>query len=352
MGALDGVLVLDLTRLLPGAAATQALAEAGAEVVKIEQPGAGDHARTLSPEVFVRTNAGKKSAALDLKHPLGRRALIDLAARADVVVESFRPGVMLRLGLDYERLSADHPRLIVASITGYGQSGEFAGLAGHDINYIAIAGLLSLNTGAGGAPVIPGFQIADIAGGATQAVNRILLALLDRQRTGRGAHLDISMTGGLGPLLTLPLAVHAASGAGPRPSDGMLTGRYACYNVYAAREGHVAVGALETKFWIELCRRLGLDDLAAAQYDDSRQQEAKERLQAIFLQKRAAEWFAELRGSDCCLTPVRGLAEAAAADRPPQSPPPGLGRHTDEMLRRAGYGEERIGQLRRSGAAA
>ncbi len=351
MGALDGILVLDLTRLLPGAAATQALAEAGAEVVKIEQPGQGDHARTLSPEVFARTNADKKSAAIDLKHPLGRQAMIDLSAHADIVVESFRPGVMQRLGLDYERLSADHPRLIVASITGYGQGGELAGLAGHDINYISIAGLLSLNAGAGGAPVIPGFQIADIAGGAMNAVNRILLALLERQRTGRGAHLDISMTGGLAPLLTLPLAVQSAAGAAPRPSEGMLTGRYACYNVYATRDGYVAVGALEAKFWIELCRRLGLDDLAAAQYDDRRQPEAKARLQAIFVQKGAEEWFAELRGSDCCLTPVRGLAEAAA-DRPPQAPPPPLGRHTDEVLHRAGYDEERIRHLRRSGAAA
>lgn len=351
MQPLDGILVLDFTRLLPGAAATQALADAGAEVVKIEQPGEGDHARTLSPEVFAHTNAGKKSVALNLKHPLGRRAALDLSARAAVIVESFRPGVMARLGLDYGTLAAENPAVILASITGYGQSGEFAGYPGHDLNYMALSGALSLIADKDGAPVIPGFQIADLAGGAMQAVNRILLALIEARRTGRGAHLDISMTAGLRPLLVLPLAVEAASSA-PAPSAGMLTGRYACYHVYRARNGTwVAVGALEAKFWHQLCACLGLEDLAAVQFDDSRQAEAKARLQAIFQEKEAEHWFAELGPAGCCVTPVRGLT--AGGDFPvPQAPPPALGQDTAEVLKRAGYTDGQIERMLACGAAA
>ncbi|MGH9672219.1 MAG: CaiB/BaiF CoA transferase family protein, partial [Bryobacteraceae bacterium] len=200
---LDGIVILDLTRLLPGAVATQRLAAQGAEVIKIEEPGAGDYARRMPPlidgvgAVFLRTNAGKKSVALNLKDPRGREALLRLAAIADVLVEGFRPGVMDRLGLGCETLHTRYPHLIYASLTGYGSDGPRSAWAGHDVNYLATAGVLDLIGPAGGPPVIPGVQIADIAGGSLQLIIGILLALLDRQRTGHGCRVDVSMTDGL-----------------------------------------------------------------------------------------------------------------------------------------------------------
>jgi crotonobetainyl-CoA:carnitine CoA-transferase CaiB-like acyl-CoA transferase len=327
-GPLAGLVVLDLTRLLPGAVATQILADAGAEVIKVEQPGTGDYARTLSPEVFATTNRGKKSVTLDLKQTGGREALLGLARTADVLVESFRPGVMRRLGLGYEVLAEINPRLVYASITGYGQSGEYSGLAGHDLNYLALGGVLGLNL-----PVIPGVQIADIAGGALQAALRISMALAGRERSGCGTYLDISMLAGVHALLEIPLAVYRRTGEDPRPSGEMLSGRYACYNVYETGDGRwLAVGALEPKFWAELCTRLGCEDLIGGQFDDAGQAGAKVRLTEVFAQKPAEEWFAVLRQSDCCVTPVRTISEVARELQTPAGRPPGLGEHNVEIL--------------------
>ncbi len=350
MAALDGILVLDLTRLLPGAAATQALLREGAEVVKIERPGEGDYARTLSPEVFKRTNAGKKSVALDLKREGGRRALIRLTHGADVLIESFRPGAMERLGLGYEALAAENGGLIYASLSGYGQTGEDAGLAGHDINYLAMGGLLGLNAGEGNRPVIPGVQIADLAGGAMRAVSKIALALFERTRTGRGAWLDVAMTEGVRELLEIPVAEWLERGH----SKEMLSGRYACYNVYAAKDGRwLAVGALEAKFWRELCVRVGCPELADAQYDDARQADVKALLAKVFSMRDAEAWFEELRGFDCCVTPVRTVAEVAGEMWPGEGGRvPGIGEHTEETLRAAGYSDGELAELRAEGEIA
>ncbi len=318
-------MVLDLTRLLPGAAATAMLAANGAEVIKIEQPGEGDYARTLDPEVFEATNGGKKSVALNLKDPHGRESLLRLAVRADVLIEGFRPGTMARLGLAYDDLRAVNARLIYASLTGYGQVGPYSALAGHDINYLALGGVLSLNL-----PVIPGVQIADLAGGAMQAANAILLALLERATTGRGQYLDISMLAGVQSLLTIPLAGYRRTGREPSPGQGLLGGGYACYNLYqAADERWLAVGALEAKFWAELCRRLGCEDLAGRQFDED-QSLLKQRLAAIFRTRSATEWFETLRHYDCCVTPVLSVSEAAAhiTNRGSRAPAPTLGEHT------------------------
>lgn len=325
MKALDGIRVLDLTRLLPGAVATQQLVDWGAEVIKIEPPGAGDYARTMNPPLFARTNSGKKSVVLDLKTASGVESLRQLARTADVLVEGNRPGVMEKLGVGYEALAGMNNRLIYVSITGYGQTGPYARLAGHDINYIALGGMLALNL-----PVIPGVQIADLVGGSMQAVTGILLALQERSRTGKGKFVDVSMLAGVLSLLHIPLAQYGATGHDPKPGSGHLNGAYACYNVYEAADGRwLAVGALEPKFWQALCRKLGCEDVLEQQFLP----QTKERIAAIFKTKTADQWFEALRDSDSCVTPVRGIAEIAA-ELPPfaGSPPPGLGQHTAEIL--------------------
>ena len=348
MSDLDGLVVLDLTRLLPGAVATQYLADRGSEVIKIEQPGSGDYARSMSPPVFKRTNAGKKSIALDLKHPRGREILFSLARTSDILIEGNRPGVMERLGAGYSDLRAVNERLIYVSLTGYGQTGPYAPLAGHDVNYMALAGALSLNL-----PVIPGVQIADLVGGSMQAVTEILLALVARHRTGKGRHVDVSMYSGVTSLLTVPLAAWRDTGREPAAGQETLSGRFACYSLYQARDRRwLAVGALEPKFWAELCRRLGCDELIPRQFEEP-QDEIKARISALFRTKPAREWFEQLRGSDCCVTLVRNVSEVAAelSDRA-GPPPPALGQHTVEVLSRAGMASAEIDDLKRQGVIA
>lgn len=329
--ALGGLIVVDLTRLLPGAVATQYLADNGAEVIKIEQPVQGDYARSMNPTVFERTNSGKKSVVLDLKDQAGRTAFLRLVRNADVLIEGFRPGVMARLGLSYEDVVISNERLIYVSLSGYGQTGPYAGLAGHDINYIALGGLLSLNL-----PVIPGVLIADLVGGAMQSIIGILMALHERAKTGRGKHVDVSMLSGVQSLLTLPLASFAETGYNPVPGHERLSGRYACYNIYECRDGRwVAVGALEPKFWATLCQRLECPDLISLQFNDERQDEVKTALSRIFATRGAEEWFTILRHYDCCVTPVRNINEVAGEMRLREfAPAPVLGEHTGEILNR------------------
>ena len=357
MRPLDGLVVLDLTRLLPGAAATMQLANFGAEVVKIEEPGRGDYGRWIPPyldgegAVFHMVNRGKKSVALDLKSDSGREAFLKLVRTADVVVEGFRPGTMQRLGLSYETLRAANERLIYVSITGYGQEGPWAAMAGHDINYLALGGALDLNGACGGPPVVPGIQIADLAGGAMQAVTGVLLALAARAKTGRGQAVDVSMVDGVACLLPMALGFHAATGQLPVRGDSVLAGRYACYRVYEAADGRwLAVGALEPKFWQALCRALECEQFIAEQFAESpRREQVVAELARIFRTRTAEEWFERLRPADACVTPVRNVAEVAAqcglrrgdsvvapklSDTPGRlgGPPPRLGEHTREVL--------------------
>lgn len=348
MSALAGTLVLDLTRLLPGAVATKQLVDWGAEVIKIEQPGEGDYARRMAPAVFARTNAGKKSIAIDLKKPRGRDILLSLARHADVLVEGNRPGVMARLGLGYEDLRVVSERLIYASLTGYGQTGPYSQLAGHDLNYISLGGIMGLNL-----PVIPGVQIADLVGGSIQTVTEILLALVERNRTGKGQHVDISMYAGVTALLTVPLAMWHETGEEPEPGSLRLNGHYACYNVYKCSDGRwVAVGALEPKFWAELCRRLGRDDLIARQYEEP-QDSLKAEVAAIFRTRSAFDWFEDLRHSDCCVTPVLKISEVARQlAEPAGPPPPQLGEHTRAVLSGCGLSATEIADLSAQGVIA
>jgi crotonobetainyl-CoA:carnitine CoA-transferase CaiB-like acyl-CoA transferase len=350
MKPLTGITVLDLTRLLPGGVATHRLVEWGAEVIKIEQPGTGDYARTMAPAVFARTNSGKKSIAIDLKQPRGRELLLSMTERADVLVEGNRPGVMTRLGLSYPEVCARNPRLIYVSLTGYGQDGPYAELAGHDINYLALGGVLGLNL-----PVIPGIQIADLVGGSMQAELGILLALQERHHTGKGQHVDVSMYAGVVSLLTVPLAIHAETGKEVRTGGERLSGAYACYEIYQCSDGRwVAVGALEPKFWAELCKRLGCEELVPLQYTEGEQQAAvKAKLAGIFQTKPASQWFEDLRNSDCCLTLVRTIGEVAA-DLPAHTgpPPPRLGEHSRAILEGWGYSAADLDDLRHTGVIA
>ena len=270
---LDGIRVLDLSRLLPGPYASHMLASFGAEVIKIERPGEGDYMRDFLPKVqglnatFLTINRGKKSIAIDLKHEEGKKAFIALAKKSDVVLDGFRPGVMERLGVGYPQLSEVHPKLIYAALTGYGQSGPHALDAGHDLNYVATSGMLDLLGENDGMPAIPGVQLADVAGGALPTVIGILLALHHRSKTKKGQMVDISIFDALLGLMPGQIANYTATKRRPKRGYERLFGRYACYNIYPVRNGrYLSVAALEPKFWRTLCEVIEREDLIDDQY--------------------------------------------------------------------------------------
>ncbi|MGE5335705.1 MAG: CaiB/BaiF CoA transferase family protein [Nitrososphaerota archaeon] len=318
---LAGVRVLDLTRLLPGGYASQMLADLGADVLKIEEPGLGDYARTMPPfarsvgQAFLAVNREKRSAAINLKHPRGHEALLRLVDGADVLLESFRPGVLARLGLDYDTLHARNPRLVVCSISGYGQDGPYNQRAGHDLNYIGYAGLLAHLARPGEPPILPGAQFADIAGGSLMAVAGILAALVGRAANGEGRYVDVSMTDGALALLPL-LATRVLNGTPePSPGEAELTGALPGYNIYETSDGrYLTVGALEPKFFEHLCQRLGRPDLIARQFprDSAERDAVVAELAAIFRTKTRDEWLVELADADACVGPVNTIAEALA----------------------------------------
>jgi alpha-methylacyl-CoA racemase len=313
---LAGVRVLDLSTLLPGPLATLILAEAGAEVVKIERPG-GDELRGFPPPWgedgvgFALLNRGKRSLTLDLKSELGRARFRELVATSDVLVEQFRPGVMDRLGLGHGALRSVRPNLIYCAITGYGQTGPNRGRAGHDLNYLAESGLLALAMGPPGAWTVPPALIADIAGGAYPAVMSILLALRRRETTGQGAFLDISMTDNLFPLMFRALGSGFATGVWPGNGTDLLTGGSPRYRLYATRDGAaLAVAALEERFWQRFAAAIGLEP---AWRDDARDPAGTARRIAELVAARdAAELDAALATADCCCSIVRSLEDALA----------------------------------------
>jgi crotonobetainyl-CoA:carnitine CoA-transferase CaiB-like acyl-CoA transferase len=315
--------VLDLSRLLPGPFLTMVLADLGADVVKIEDPHAGDYLRLMPPLKpggcggsmsgrYLAINRNKRSAILDLKKPPGREALLHMCERADVVVESFRPGVLDRLGVGPAALRARNPGLIVCSVSGYGQDGAYRERAGHDLNYVALAGVLAMGGMAGGAPLLPGVQIADLAGGALWGLVALLAALFARQRGAGGAHLDVSMTEGALALLAAELG---SWDCGERPTRGreMLNGGLACYAVYrTADERYLAVGALEPKFWLAFNRAIGRRaDAGELVAPGEVQQRIRAEVQAILATRTRDEWMSVLAGVDCCCEPVVELEELA-----------------------------------------
>lgn len=306
-GALSGVTVLDLSRLLPGPFCSMILADHGARVIAIE-----DRKQYAADGLFLpNVCRNKQHMALDLKSEAGKAIFFRLAARVDVVLEGFRPGVVERLGVDYERVREVKPDIIYCSVTGYGQTGPFRDRVGHDINYLGYSGVLDMIGEADRPPSIPGPQIADMAGGGMNAAIGILLALFSREKTGQGQYVDISMTDGMVGLLPVAMYWKALTGETPRRGDNMLSHRYACYNTYETADGrHLAVGAVESKFWKAICGRLGLEKYAGFQYDDSRRKEIVAAFRDTFRRKTMAQWEAELADLDLCISGIRTADEA------------------------------------------
>ncbi len=382
---LAGVRVLDLTRLLPGPMCTLYLADLGADVIKIEDTGAGDYARTLSPggrrpprgmtAWFRAINRNKRSLALDLKASEGHAAFMTLARDADVVVEGFRPGAVRNLGIDYSHVSGVNSRIVYCSVSGYGQDGPRALAAGHDVNYLGYAGVLNATGEHGGRPALANLQIADLLGGAASAAIAILGALYGAQRHGVGRYVDGAMADAV---LAHPVFARGAredAGREAPRGDDLLTGGVPCYGVYETADGGwLAVGALEAKFWAALCNALGRPDLVALQFargDEGTR--AREALASILATQTRAQWCARLAGVDCCVTPVLNTAEALGDSQfaargmvvrrpdgsrqyaPPftLTPPafrvardaPRQGEHSRDVLREAGYADAAIDAL-------
>ena len=314
---LGGLRVLDFSNLLPGPFATLILAEAGAEVIKIERPEGGDELRAATPRWgdtslnFALLNSGKRSIAIDLKSPAERERLLPLLREADVLVEQFRPGVMERLGLGYESLREINPRLVYCSLTGYGQDGPLAQVAGHDLTYMAETGILSLAKGADGAPTVPPVLVADIGAGAMPTVINILLALRHRDASGEGCRLDISMTDNLFAFPYSAVARGTTFGQWPKPGRERLTGGSPRYQIYRTSDGrHVAAAPLEQRFWVVFCECIGLD---ACWRDDSRDPEGTRIAVAEIIAGRDSDhWRSVFAGNDACAVIVSTMQEAVA----------------------------------------
>lgn len=392
---LDGVRVLDLSRLLPGPFASLMLGDFGADVIKVEDLGLGDYARGYPPYVegaeesakaagFIALNRNKRSIRIDLKTAEGREVLLRLADDADVLLETFRPGVLDRLGVGYEALRARNPRLVYCAISGYGQTGPFKDRAGHDLNYLSLSGVAALNGVRDGTPVNGGVQVADVGGGALMGVIGILTALRHAERTGEGQAVDVSMTDGA---LAWTALESAAALAGERPTRGrtLLTGQHVCYRPYPCADGYISVAGLEPKFWLAFCRGVDREDLVPHQFDPPESPACAE-VEAITRGRTRAEWAAFNAEHDACIEPIWELHEAletdlvreremvVSIDQPGASAPvrtlgvpiklsatpgdarrrpaPSLGEHTEEVLRHLGYDDDRIAAMIAAGGAA
>ncbi len=382
---LEGIRVLDLTWLLPY---TTILADFGAEVIKVEEPTRGDYSRWMPPLIksqgayFLSVHRNKKSITLNLKTEKGKEIFYKLAEKSDVVIESFRPGVTKRLGVDYETIKKINPKIVYCSVSGYGQDGPYKDLPGHDINYIAIGGILGLTGQYGGPPIIPGIQIADLAGGCMLATISILIALIAREKTGEGQYIDVSMTDGAVSLLTHTSALYFAEGKPPERGGTNLTGYFPCYNVYEAKDGkYISIGCLEERFWRNLCKAIGKEEFAEHQWDTNKREEIFSALKKIFKTKTRDEWFKELSKADVCVGPVYSLDEvfqdpqithrkmAVEIEHPTigkikilgiptkfsetpgkiRTPAPGFGEHTEEILKMLGYSQKEIEEFKKSG---
>jgi alpha-methylacyl-CoA racemase len=393
---LHGLRVLDLSRLLPGGYCSLILADFGADVIKVEDTGMGDYIRWAPPYYegadqtarsakFLALNRGKRSIRIDLKHERGKQVLLRLARDTDVLLESFRPGVLDRLGVGYERLKQENPRLVYCAITGYGQDGPNRDRSGHDMNYLGLGGLLGLTGESDGPPVQSAGQIADIGGGGLMAAVGVLVALRERERSGEGQLVDCSMFDGALSWLAMVAADMFADGVVPRRGALPLAGGVTCYRPYRCADGYVTLGALEPKFWAEFCRGVGREDLLEHAFDPPGS-DAHRAVSEVFATRTRDQWRQFASEHDCCLEPVLELDEALDSElvaaremvveleqpgaerpvkllgapfklsrtpaEPTRAPGPGLGENTDEVLAAAGYTEQEIAELREHGAIA
>lgn len=384
MSLLHGLTALDLAAVGPAARASRILADYGMRVIKVA-PVAGAGVEAIEP-VFHAYGGGRgmQKIRVNLKTEAGRNVIVRLASRADALIESYRPGVASRLGIGYEQLKAHNPRLIYCSTTGYGQAGPYAQWAGHDIDYLAVGGFLACSgRDAEGRPALPGATVADSAGGGMHAAMAIMAALVGRAQSGVGTHLDVSVVDGVLNLMSLYLDQYLATGEETQPGSALLTGKFACYGVYTAGDGgHLAVGAIEGKFFRNLCRLLGVEQYADAQYDPSRQDEIRQGLQERFRTRSRDEWTALLADKDTCVAPVLAISEVAAnahlrsqgafmtanhpkhgtfgqlapnlagaeRDQPTFNLPPAGQLDTDAVLGGAGYSADEIRELRGQGS--
>ncbi|HVA18727.1 MAG TPA: CoA transferase [Solirubrobacteraceae bacterium] len=401
---LEGIRVLDLSRLLPGGFCSLLLADFGADVLKVEDTGMGDYIRWAPPyyegaddsaksALFLSLNRNKRSIRIDLKSERGREVLLRLVGEYDVVLESFRPGVLDRLGVGYERMREVNPGIVYCAISGYGQSGPKRDASGHDMNYLGLVGLLGLTGdppsprggGAGGDPIQSAGQIADLGGGALMAAFGILAALRERDGSGEGQLVDVSMADGALSWLAMVAAGYFADGMVPHRGDLPLAGSLICYRPYECAGGWVTLGALEPKFWQSWCRGVGREDLIEKQFEGPGS-EAHAQVKEIFAARTRSEWEAFASEHDCCLEPVLELDEALSSElvreremvveieqpgavlpvrqlgipvklgRTPgdhaRMPGPALGEHTEEVLRAAGYSEAEVSELLRAGVVA
>lgn len=386
---LAGIRVLDLTRLLPGAVCMQHLGDMGADVIKIEDPWHGDYSRHWGPRRkttslrFLIMNRNKRGLRLDLKQPQGREVFLTLAAKADVVVESFRPGVVDRLGIGYEHVRTVNPRIVYCSISGYGQSGPYRERAGHDINYCAYAGISDQIGARGGPPVVPNFQIADLVGGTLSGVMGILAALVDAQRTGHGRYVDVSMTDCALAHSLIPLIAQVETGSTRPRGEDFISGGLPCYGLYAtADDRYIALGALEHKFWQAFCETVKRPDLVEKHWVSGAEADTvRDEVAAIFRTDTQAHWVERFADVDCCIAPVLTLAECMEDEQlqaremfvidkhPTEGDVPQLafpvkfseftftiersaprhGEHSREILAEAGYSEQRITELETAG---
>ncbi|HET8640161.1 MAG TPA: CaiB/BaiF CoA-transferase family protein [Solirubrobacterales bacterium] len=396
-GPLSDIKVLDLSRLLPGGFCSLLLADLGAEVLKVEDTGMGDYIRWAPPyygadeqqelgtrsALYLSLNRGKRSVRLDLKSEAGREALLRLVESYDVVLDGFRPGVLDRLGVGYERMREANPAIVFCAITGYGQDGPYAQRAGHDMNYLGLVGLLGLTGAKDGPPVQSAGQIADLGGGALMAAFGVMAALHERRRSGKGQMVDISMADGALSWLAMVAGRYFCDGEVPRRGEQQLAGGILCYLPYEASDGWVTCGALEPKFWAAFCNAVERPDLIEAQFE-APGSEAWAEVAGVFGSRSRTEWKALNDEHDCCIEPVldvdealdselvRGRGMVVEIEQPelgtvrqlgnpvklsrtpadPTRPAPAFGEHTDEVLAEIGYSGEEIAAMKESGAAA
>ncbi len=305
-GALNGLMILDLSRLLPGPFCSMILADHGARVIAIE-----DKQYAVEAGINSSVLRNKEHMTLNLKSEIGRQVFLDMAKKADIILEGFRPGVTSRLGVDYDSVKKINPKIIYCSISGYGQTGPYRNKAGHDVNYLSTAGVLDLIGHKDGPPSIPGIQIADLAGGGMYAVIGILMALYARQQTGKGQYIDISMTDGSMSLLSLVLSIKQFAGLPVKRADFLLSHRYACYNTYETSDHrYLSIGAVENRFWKNLCTYFDKPEYIPMQYDDGKKDEIIDFVRQKFKQKTLEQWCEALNDLDICWGPVKNLDEA------------------------------------------